>query len=62
MNDPIYNVKFCYNGVNFEKDVYAFDFGVTYPNCLTMYFKEGGKIIVDIDKIEWYEIHAISGR
>ena len=60
MNKPIYHIKFRYMGVNFEKDVYAFDFGITYPECLTMYFTEGGKIVIDTEKLEQYEIKVIS--
>lgn len=60
LDKPIYNIKFRYNGVNFEKDVYAFDFNITYPNCLTLYFTEGGKIVIDTEKLEEYNITAIS--
>lgn len=59
MNKPIYNVKFRYNGVNFEYDVYAFDYGITYPGCYTFYFRENGKIVIDEDGVEDMEIELI---
>ncbi len=59
MNKPIYNVKFQYNGVNFEKDCYAYDYGVTYPGCYTFYFKDNAKIIVDADGVTDFEVTLI---
>lgn len=59
MNKPIYTIRFLYNGVRYEHDVFAFDFGVTYPDCLTMYFKDASRIVVDEEGLEDVEITTI---
>ena len=60
MNKPLYYITFLLNGVRFHYNVYAYDFDVTYENCLTMYFREGGRIVVDLDMIEELEIKLIN--
>ena len=59
MNRPIYSIRFLYNGVRYEHEVYAFDFDITYPDCLTMYFKDASRIVVDEDGIDEVEITCI---
>ena len=59
IREPIYHIVFVYDGVKFEKDVYAFDFGITNLGCLTMYFTDRGTIVIDIEKLDWYEITKI---
>lgn len=60
MNKPLYYITFLLNGLRFRYNVYAYDFDVTYENCLTMYFREGGRIVVDLDTIEELEIELIN--
>ena len=59
MNRPIYSIRFLYNGVRYEHEVFAYDFDVTYPDCLTMYFRDCSRIVVDIDGLEDIEIQCI---
>ena len=59
MNKPLYRIRFLLNGLRHLYDVFAYDFDVTYDNCLTMYFKDGGAIVVDADGIEELEITLI---
>lgn len=54
MNRPIYNIILMYNGVRYEYDVFAFDFDVTYEGCLTMYFKDYSRIVLDLDGLDDY--------
>lgn len=51
-----YRVDFVWNGEHHVKDVAAFDYGVSYPKCLTLYYATGGVIIVDEIGIESIEI------
>ena len=60
LRKPIYHISFVYDGVRFEKDVFAFDFDISNKGCLTMYFTESGTIVIDTEKILWYEITKIS--
>lgn len=59
MNKPIYRIRFLLDSLRHEYDVFAYDFDVTYDNCFTMYFKDGGRIVVDADSIEELEITLI---
>lgn len=59
MNKPLYRIRFLLNSLRHEYDVFAYDFDVTYDNCFTMYFKDGGRIVVDADSIEELEITLI---
>lgn len=54
-----YRVEFVWNGEHHIKDVAAFDYGVSYPKCLTLYYSTGGIIIVDEIGIEKIEITKI---
>lgn len=54
--EPIYRVDFTWNGDHFIKEVIAFDFGISHPKCLTLYYAEGGVIIIDELGIESIEI------
>lgn len=60
MNFPLYKIRFLYTGLRHEYDVYAFDIDVTYPNCLTMYFRDKARIVVGIDDVEELEITLIN--
>ena len=51
-----YRVDFTWNGEHHVKDVSAFDYGVSHPKCLTLYYATGGIIIVDELGIESIEI------
>ena len=54
-----YHVSLVWNGDMFERDVIAFDFGITHPNCLTIYHVNGGSLIIDECGIEYVEITPI---
>ncbi len=51
-----YHVSLVWNGDRFERDVIAFDFGITHPKCLTIYYVTGGTLIIDECGIEYIEI------
>lgn len=59
MNKPRYHIRFLLYSLRYEYDVFSYDFDVTYVNCFTMYFKDGGRIVVDADSIEELEITLI---
>ena len=54
--NPIYRVDFVWNGEHYIKEVTAFDWGISHPKCLTLYYAEGGSIIIDELGIESIEI------
>ena len=54
-----YRIDFTWNGEHHIKEVAAFDYGVSYPRCLTLYYASGGIIIVDELGIERIEITKI---
>ena len=54
-----YRIDFTWNGEHHVKDVAAFDYGVSYPKCLTLYYATGGIIIIDEIGIEYIEITKI---
>lgn len=56
---PIYRVEFVWNGDHYIKEVIAFDFGISHPKCLTLYYAEGGIIIIDELGIESVEITTL---
>lgn len=58
---PLYRIDLVWNGDHFVRDVIAFDFGITHPNCLTIYHKEGGCIVIREDGIECIEITSLRG-
>ena len=45
-----------WNGDKFERDIIAFDFGITHPKCLTIFHTTGGCLIIDETGIEAIEI------
>ena len=57
-----YHVSLVWNGDRFERDVIAFDFGVTHPKCLTIFHVNGGSLIIDECGIEFIEITPIERR
>ncbi len=59
MNKPLYRISFILEYLRHTYEVYAYDFDVTYNNCLTMYFKNGGRIVVDAGRIEDLDIELI---
>ena len=56
---PIYRVDFTWNDDHYIKEVIAFDFGISHPKCLTLYYAEGGVIIIDELGIESIEITSL---
>lgn len=54
-----YRVDFVWNGEHYVKDVAAFDYGISYPRCLTLYYSTGGILIIDEVGIESIEITCI---
>jgi len=54
-----YHVSLVWNGDRFERDVIAFDFGITNPKCLTIYYVSGGCLVIDECGIEFVEITPI---
>ena len=54
-----YRVDFTWNGEHHSKEVAAFDYGVSYPKCLTLYYSTGGVIIIDEIGLEYIEITKI---
>lgn len=42
-----YHISFEYFGDNYDIDCIAFDDGITYQNCLTIYVKNALRIVVD---------------
>ena len=50
---------FTYFGEQYDIDVIAFDQGVTYPNCLTIYPKEGLRIVADMFSVKDLKIEPI---
>ena len=57
-----YHISFVWNGDTFERDVIAFDFGVTHPSCLTIFHMSGGCLIIDEAGIEKIEITPLRSR
>lgn len=51
-----YHLTMVWNGDKFERDVIAFDFGITHPKCLTIFYITGGSLIIDETGIEAIEI------
>ena len=59
-NKQVYHVKYTFDGVNYEKDCSSYDFDVSAPNCLTLYFNGSmGRMIMNADKIENFEAKCI---
>lgn len=56
----IYTVAYKYYGVNYTKDCCAFDMGISYPGCLTIYFNGGaGRIVMELNHIEDFSARSI---
>lgn len=55
-NSNNYHLTMVWNGDKFDRDIIAFDFGITHPNCLTIYHATGGCLIIDEIGIEAIEI------
>lgn len=56
----VYRVRYTFNGVNYEKNCSGFDFGISVPNCLTLYFNgSAGRIVMNADKIENFDARCI---
>jgi hypothetical protein len=51
-----YHLTMVWNGDKFERDIIAFDFGITHPKCLTIFYVTGGSLIIDETGIEAVEI------
>jgi len=52
----LYHISMIWNGDRFERDVIAFDFGITHPKCLTIFHATNGCLIIDETGIEAIEI------
>lgn len=52
----VYSVRYIFDGVRYKKLCSAYDFGVSVPRCLTLYFNSnGGRMVMNADKIEEFE-------
>lgn len=56
-----YHLVLTWNGDKFERDIIAFDFSITHPKCLTIFYKSGGCLIIDETGIESIEILPLRG-
>lgn len=54
-----YRVSYQFDGVNYTKDVLAYDFDVSYAHCLTLYTRNGGRIVMPTDKTSNFEAVCI---
>lgn len=54
-----YHITFTYFGEQYDIDVIAFDQGITYPNCLTIYPKDGLRIVADMFSVKDLKIEPI---
>lgn len=54
-----YHISFNYLGSKYDLDVIAFDRGITYEDCLTMYPRDGFRIVVDLAMVKDLKIEAI---
>lgn len=54
-----YHISFTYYGEVVDTDCIAFDKGVTYPECLTIYIKEAYRIVVDLFAVKDLKISPI---
>lgn len=54
-----YHITFDYFGEHYDVNVIAFDRGVTYEGCLTIYPKEGLRIVADLYNVSNLKIEAI---
>ena len=54
-----YHIVFDYFGEHYELDVIAFDEGITYEGCLTIYPKAGLRIVADLINIKNLKIDHI---
>lgn len=57
----LYHISMIWNGDRFERDVIAFDFGITHPKCLTIFNATNGCLIIDETGIEAIEITPLRG-
>ena len=56
----IYNIKYQYEGVNYEKNCTGYDFDVSVRGCLTMYFgSNNGRIIIPAYKISDFVVTCL---
>lgn len=54
-----YHLEFDYFGEHYSMDAIAFDRGVTYPECLTIYPRPAFRIVCDLFNIENLKIEPI---
>lgn len=54
-----YHITFDYFGEHYDVNVIAFDRGVTYEGCLTLYPKDGLRIVADLINIKNLKIEPI---
>ena len=56
----VYDIRYTFDGVNYTKRCSAFDFDISVPNCLTLYFNgSAGRMVMNADKIENFEARCI---
>ena len=54
-----YHISFEYFGEKYDMDCIAFDKGVTYSDCLTIYVKPAFRIVIDLFNTKNLVITAI---
>ena len=54
-----YHISFEYFNEQYDLDCIAFDMGITYKDCLTIYVKEAMRIVVDIYNVKNLKILPI---
>lgn len=47
-----YHISFEYFGYKYDIHCIAFDKGVTYPDCLTIYVKDALRLVVDLFNVK----------
>lgn len=54
-----YHISFEYFGDKYDIDCIAFDKGITYDECLTIYIKDALRIVVDLFNVKNLKIERI---
>lgn len=54
-----YHISFEYYGEKYDIDCIAFDKGVTYNECLTIYIRDAFRIVLDLFNVKNLNITAI---
>lgn len=54
-----YHISFEYFGDKYDIDCIAFDKGVTYVDCLTIYVKDALRLVVDLFNVKNLIVTAI---